>query len=271
MRTNKKIIPQLSIDCFEGAFTTRFSKGFRFPGESHEMWEIDCVLSGELGITSETEVFRCRAYEMVVHPAGNFHTCYCESSQGVEILTVSFYVDESDPMVPKGKHLLNKNEKMLIDIIKAQIEKTDNNSVLFIDEDKASLQIIKNSVESLCLSVYSRDPKSSSPREEQEAKLFSDIAYYLKQKVDDALNVEQICRDCGIGRTALKMLFTRFAGEGVMKYYNRLRTKRAIELIEQGHQMKSISEIMNFSSQYYFSDFFRRQTGIPPTKYSNNH
>ncbi len=268
MRTNKKIIPQLSIDCFEGAFTTRFTKGYRFPGESHEMWEIDCVLSGELGITSETEVFHCRSYELVIHPAGNFHTCYCENSQGVEILTVSFYVDGIDPMIPRGKHLLNKNEKMLIDIIKTQIEKTDNNSVLFIDENKTSLQIIKNSVESLCLSIYSRDAKSSSPREEQEAKLFSDIAYYLKQKVDNALNVEQICRDCGIGRTALKMLFTRFAGEGVMKYYNRLRVKRAIELIEEGNQMKTISEIMNFSSQYYFSDFFRRQTGLPPTKHS---
>lgn len=268
MCTSKEILPQLSINRFEGAFTARFSKGFRFPGESHEMWEIDCVLNGELGITSETEVFHCRAYEMVIHPAGNFHTCYCENSQGVEILTVSFYADEIEPKIPKGKHLLNKNEKMLIDIIKAQIEKAENNSVLFIDEEKASLQIIKNCVESLCLSVFSRDPKSSSPREEQEAKLFSDVAYYLKTKVDDALNVERICRDCGIGRTALKMLFTRFAGEGVMKYYNRLRTKRAIELMEQGNQMKTISEIMNFSSQYYFSDFFRRQTGVPPTKYS---
>ncbi len=270
MDTNKKIIPQMSINRFEGAFTIRFTKGYRFPGESHDMWEIDCVLSGELEITSEAEAFHCRANEVVIHPARKFHTSYCENPKGAELLIVSFYVDETNQTLPppRGKHLLNKNEKLLIDIIKAQIEKAPNNSVLFIDEDKASLQIIKNCVETLLLSLASRDTQSPVPRQEWDAKLFSDIAYYLKQKVDDALNVEQICRDCGIGRTALKMLFTRFAGEGVMKYYNRLRTKRAIELIEQGHQIKCISEIMNFSSQYYFSDFFRRQTGVPPSKYS---
>ncbi len=267
MCTKKLIIPQLSINRFEGAFTARYTNGYHFPGESHEMWEIDCVLCGELEITSETEIFHCKAHEAVIHPPRNFHTCYCDNPQGVEILTVSFYADGMDQMIPVGKHLLSKKEKLLIDTIKAEIEKTHNNSVFFIEEDKVSLQIIKNSVETLCLSIYSRNAKSLRPREDQKAKLFSDIAYYLKQRVDDNLNVEQICRDCGIGRTALKMLFTRFAGEGVMKYYNRLRTKRAIELIEQGYQMKTISEIMNFSSQYYFSDFFRRQTGVPPTKY----
>ena len=268
MDTNNSL---LSIDHIEGAITTRFAKGVRFFGEKHEMWEIACVINGELEITSETEVFHCRAYEVVIHPAWYFHTSYCESSQIVEVLSVSFYVAEGETIMPRGKHRLNKSEKALIDIIKAKIEKRPDNAITFIAEDKACLQIIHNSVESLFLSIFSRDAKPSNPKEERDAKLFSDIAYYLKQKVDDALNVEQICRDCGIGRTALKMLFTRFAGEGVMKYYNWLRVKRAMELIEQGYQMKTISEIMNFSSQYYFSDFFRRQTGVPPTKYLNHH
>ena len=267
MSENRKLMPVLTIDRFEGAFTSTFSKGYRFPGESHEMWEIDCVLCGELGITSETDVFHCKSYEAVIHPSGNFHTCYCETSEAVETLTISFYVDGTDRFIPRGKHVLNEYEQMLIDIIKSQIEKTENKSVYFIAEDKASLQIIKNSVESLCLSIYSRVSKATRPRDEQDAKLFSDIAYYLKQNVDNAVNVERICRECGVGRTVLKMLFSRFTGEGVMKYYNRLRIKRAVELIEQGKQMKEVTEIMNFSSQYYFTDFFRRQMGVPPSKY----
>ena len=126
----------------------------------------------------------------------------------------------------------------------------------------------KNLLEVLFWSLNRRKEESRSPIRDTKASMFSDVVQYLEDNVDAALTVEDICARMAIGRTTLKELFKTYTGAGVMKYYNVLRIRRAMALIGEGRPMSEISEIMNFSSQNYFSSFFKRETGTSPSKYN---
>lgn len=60
-------------------------------------------------------------------------------------------------------------------------------------------------------------------------------------------------------------------GESTKKYINTMRLKKAKELLKDTDMsIKQISEILGFTSEYYFSQFFKREEGFPPMEYRDN-
>ena len=128
-------------------------------------------------------------------------------------------------------------------------------------------QVLKNLLESLILLLNRRKNETSTQVKDRKTNTFSDIATFLEQSVDDALTINDICIKKAIGRSTLKALFKKYAGWGIMEYYNALRIKRAVQLMQNGKALSEIAEIMNFSSPNYVSSFFKRETGLPPSRY----
>jgi len=128
-------------------------------------------------------------------------------------------------------------------------------------------QILKNLLETLVLSLNLRRNESEQKAVGTDSDRFSEITEYMKAHIREPLDVSRICLDCGIGRSVLKELFHRYTGAGVIKYYNYLRLRHIIKLLGEGMQMSEISDRMNFSSQNYLSSFFKRETGMTPSKY----
>lgn len=258
----------LGINNLYTAFVESYDGDFNFPGESHEMWEIGCILSGCAGITSGSEIYECHTGEMILHPPGVFHSAWAMDAGGVQILTVTFTSGSGARYIPSGKFILTAQESAIVsllsEVIGRELNRRQPADVALRPEAE---QMLKNYLEILCLSLHLRRAETASPAQEEKAALFAEIVGYMQQKLDDALRVEEICLRCGIGRTALKELFQRFTGMGVMKYYNHLRLRRIIALMSEGESMQQIAERMHFSSQNYLTDFFRRGTGVPPTRY----
>lgn len=258
----------LDVESLYTAFVGHYDSTFNFPGESHEVWEIDVVLSGCVGITSGPEVYECHTGEMVVHPPRVFHTAWAKDMQNVDILTVTFTVRGGARYIPTGKFLLTPHEMTLAcllgELISAQVGDQHPANVQLRPSQE---QMLKNYLEILCLSLHLRRAETASPDKAERAALFAEVVGFMQSHVDDALSVEIICTACGIGRTTLKELFHRYAGCGVMQYYNHLRLRRIIERMSEGETLGDIAISMNFSSQNYLTDFFRRHTGVPPSRY----
>ena len=104
----RRLYPGLAVDALYTAFMTAYEPHFNFPGESHEMWELGCVLTGRMGITSGSNVYECEPYEMVIHPGGIFHTSWTIGDENSRLPTVSFSGDGLDYLVPRGKFILNE-------------------------------------------------------------------------------------------------------------------------------------------------------------------
>ena len=64
----------------------------------------------------------------------------------------------------------------------------------------------------------------------------------------------------------MKILFKTYAGISPKSYYNLMRVQKATELLNKGDSVTEVSLAMNFSSSNYFSVFFKRETGSPPSK-----
>ena len=267
MQKGHQILPVLSIDRLYTAFAQEYDGAFSFPGESHEMWELGAVLRGRSGITSGAEVYECGENEMVIHPPGAFHTAWASSEEGVCILTLSFTAPYGEAYIPTGKFILNEREQMLLSLLRAELEDPSHGGNPLYGVSRENEQTVKNLLEVLCLSLNRRRAKSERPAKEEQAALFAEIAGWMQQHADDALSVDDVCLACGVGRTTLKNLFHRYAGMGVMQYYNHVRVRRAVALMSEGYSMARIAAAMHFSSQNYFSDFFRRETGCAPSKY----
>ena len=54
-------------------FRKTYSLDFTFQGESHDFYEVVCVLDGKAGITAGKNVYTLSAGQMILHPPAEFH------------------------------------------------------------------------------------------------------------------------------------------------------------------------------------------------------
>jgi AraC-like DNA-binding protein len=121
-----------------------------------------------------------------------------------------------------------------------------NFSAAYFGGGETPEQIIKNLIETVVLSLNLRRDENEKTASTGAGDRFSGIAGYMKAHVCDPLDVDRICAECSIGRSALKELFRRYTGSGVIKYYNYLRIRHVIKLLGEGMLMSEIAETMNF-------------------------
>ncbi len=268
MNSKVNVYPRFSVNGFYSAFVKEYDAGFHFQGESHDLWELACILSGEAGITSGTRLYECQAWDVMIHPPGIFHSMWSKNNEKVKFLTIGFVGEGLTGMVPRGKFILTESEKQLVALLREKLEQCGTGEDLHEGDIGAEdAQIIKNLLEVLVLSLYNRCRETAETASGRDTAQFAAIAGYLKQHLCEPLDVSRICQDCSIGKSTLKTLFRRYTGLGVMKYYNYLRIQNAVKLLGQGLSMAEIAETMGFSSQNYFSTFFKRETGVSPSQY----
>ena len=65
----------------------------------------------------------------------------------------------------------------------------------------------------------------------------------------------------------LKLLFKNYAGISPKIYFNQLRARHAAQLLKKDLSVAEVAEQMNFSSQNYFTVFFRKHMGVTPSEY----
>lgn len=262
------LVPTMSVNRIYTAFVQTYDAAFRFQGESHDMWELGYVMEGRAGVTSGNEVYDCGKGDLVIHPSGVFHNVWAMRGEEVRIMTVSFTGNRLENRVPSGKFTLTPAERILMELLEQEIAaQSEGDGSPEVNFHRDTGHIVKNLLEILCLSLHRRRGESAAPAEGHRAALFSEVVTYMQENTDNALGIGDICAACGVGQTVLKELFRTYTGMGVIKYYNHLRVRRAVALISEGHSMAQIAEIMHFSSQNYFSAFFRRETGVSPGRY----
>ena len=65
----------------------------------------------------------------------------------------------------------------------------------------------------------------------------------------------------------MRSIFRKYAGKGVMSYFNLMKIKKAIVYLQEGKSVKETALMLGFSDQNYFNTVFKRMIGVPPGKY----
>lgn len=96
-------------------------------------------------------------------------------------------------------------------------------------------------------------------------RLRSALACFESRFSDPTLSVDDLAEAAGMSRSYFTKLFDRFYGMPPAEYMRMIRIDKAKILLSEGSlSVSDVAENVGFSSLYYFSAAFKRETGVRP-------
>jgi AraC-like DNA-binding protein len=94
------------------------------------------------------------------------------------------------------------------------------------------------------------------------------VKQYVEDNIFRNITVAELATYCYISEKHLERIFLQNTGCTLMEFV-RQRKCREIEklLSDSSLSIKEISKMMNFSNEYYFNSFFKKNAGMPPGAY----
>ncbi len=119
----------------------------------------------------------------------------------------------------------------------------------------------------LCVKLLSMHPELERQRIGKWQK-YEKIFDYLKNSCDATTTVEVLADMLAMRRDIFSRKFSKDMGITPKSFISSILVKKASEmLLESEILVKEVTSKLNFSSEYYFSHFFKRHTGISPKAY----
>lgn len=243
----------------------RFSWNDRydFSGESHNFWEVVFVLSGEVEITEDENVYHLGKNDMILHAPMEFHRIKSYNGTSPAGLIMSFGAEGVLPQrLKKGIFSLNDTEReeyiRLFDKIYHCVKGGAE------DEYEGQEAVLLLSALLLRLSESTAEKKVDRS---ETAMLYQKIVSSMLASVSQNLTLEDFSRMNNVSVSYLKLLFQKYAGISPKAYFTRLRMQHAEALLKSGMPVCEVAERMDFSSPNYFSEAFKRYAGCAPSEY----
>ncbi len=267
----------LSITKLNTFFRRDFPDGYVFKGEYHDFYEIVCVLSGEIIVTADKEVYTLKTGEMTYHRPCEFHAFREESNSHPNVAIITFHAT-SFPEV-NGKiftlsehHLLEIEDffKSLMKIFELEPPSDDGKRTWLASvkpgEEISASALIKR-LELLLISAFQKKANEKERLKNTKASLsYYKILTVMEENISNALSVEEIAKECGISVPTLEKNIHQFLGYGAMTHYNTLKMQKSYEMLLKGMSVKEVALKLGFLNQNYFSARFKKHYGFPPSQ-----
>lgn len=98
------------------------------------------------------------------------------------------------------------------------------------------------------------------------------IDYVYENYANKDLTVENLCKELGVSAAYFSTVFKRETGQTFVAFLTDVRMKKAIELLlEENEKTGVIARRVGYGDPNYFSYVFKKQFGISPSKYRDQH
>ena len=253
-----------------------------FPGERHDFWELLYVDKGEIQVTAGEQTCRLRRGRIIFHAPGEFHA-FSDLGTAPDLVVVSFRCDAPEMEAFRGLTAETGEEERAL-LARIVAESTAAFSTPLNDPYAAALerrpgppfggeQLLCAALEELLIRLIRRrtTPVRQEPSRRDDGDALAQVMAYLEARLDQQLNLAQICQDNLVGRSQLQKLFHAHTGGGVMEYFARLKIQAAQRMIREGRlNFTQIAAQLGFQSVHYFSRRFRQSTGMSPSDYARS-
>jgi len=273
-----------------GIYTIHYFKyglNFRFEEEKHDFWELMYIDSGNAVIVSNGKKIKLKQGEAFLHAPNSSHTIYT-NNEFANSAIISFECKSQDLFSLSGSILsFSEFDKLLLNklINEAKLSFSDKLNDLYLKKmSKKSVtpfaceQLIKNCIELLLISQLRT--KENLPQTDKISsispvsdKIVESILQILQEKLEQSTNVnlEEISLELKFSKSHIKTQFKKVMGVSILQYFIGLKMDKAKKLLsQQKYTISEISDILGFSSVYYFSRQFKLFTNMSPTKYVNS-
>lgn len=254
----------LKINHIYTAFRKKRAANYQFKGERHNCYELVILLSGKIGVTSESDIFILNEGEAIIHEPMEFHRLWCEGNES-EIIVITF---DAENMITCESKIFKihdiKTAENIINKIRSSFY-TSGDFITGFDNTSHTYQTVIKTLELFLLTITNSISTPANPLQNRATRNYLTIVNYLENNLDKPLSLSQIASACNTSEATLTKTFARYAGIGPIHYLNSLKINTAIPLIKSGISIKEVSDILGFNNQNYFSKVFKKQTGYPPS------
>lgn len=261
----------IRISALFSAFRQVFGKDYYFGGETHDFWELVCVVEGAIGVTAGKDVFLLEAGQAVLHRPMEFHSFWSEKDSCPDIIVVTFTGDIMPAMKEWRFRPGKKEVEELCELLSCvpRIFQIDRKILTqkIIAGKEAEAHLFVSRLENILLSACIRGEEDFTRIQSAGAENYRRVVRVLEEHVEERLTVAEVARLCSMSESAIKKTFTRYAGIGMMAYFNQMKMRRAARLMEEGMSVRQAAAAVGFSDQNYFSTVFKRTTGAAPRIY----
>lgn len=257
-----KITKSINVDAVFSALERFFDSDFDGKAEQHNFWELLYVIDGCVGVVADDKVYELTNDKIILYEPPAYHKIWAANGTSPHVLMLSFSLTGSGfESLSKGAFDAGPEEATLIRDAFAYAQHC------FEFDDLIKNQLISNKIEELILRLLEKGASSTAQKRDKSTEMYKKIIRVMNENINENVSSVELAALCDLSLTSLKKTFKTYSGVSVMKYYNNLRMQKAIDLMCEGKSMAEISEILNFSSQNYFTEAFKRQCGLTPSEH----
>lgn len=267
----------VSIHYFE------YPADFRYPGETHDFWELILCDKGDLIITAGDRELSLARGQAFLHAPGQFHNVRVGNARSGGSVIVSFYADAQE-LVGLSDRLLDTDKDVtdaLFSILREAQACFKNPLGLVYDaqlhrkeipDSFGAEQVIQNRLELLLIHLIRKqtdgDRPATPPKPQKRNPLLEKIVAHMQAHLSEKLSLEQLSEEFSVSTTTIKTLFRKHFSSGVLEYFHLLRIEYAKELLRSGElSCTEIAARCGFCSVHHFSSTFKRHCGMSPMEY----
>ena len=257
----RPIKPRFHISGIYSAFDFHWNESFVFSGESHDFWEAVFVLSGEVEVTEDENVYILGEGNLIFHAPMEFHRIKSAHGTCPKGFVISFSALGALPeRLSEGVFTLDPTARKEYEDVCRMARIFNLNP-----EDDLAGQELAATLEAFLIRLSYRSASAVSSMT-QSAVEYRRIVSFMSERVMENLTLLDIARENNVSVSYVKLLFSTYAGISPKSYFNKLRLRRATELLGEGLSVTEVADKMNFSSPNYFSAFYKKHTGLSPSE-----
>ena len=245
----------------------KWDSTFDFAGETHDSWEFVCVLEGEVEVIEEHNIYRLCAGNFIAHAPLEFHRIKSSNNTSPHVFVISFVHGGNVPeRLAEGVFFLSHEEIEEYSVIVRNIVKCLYAPKEEVDKLGPESALLLNA---FVIKLLNRHSPHKTFASSKNATNYRKVIQVMQNNLYENLSLEEIASICAMSVSSIKAVFKQYAGIGPKTYYTNMRATEAMKLISDGKSVEETSDLLNFSSVGYFSYFFKKYFGQPPSFFKN--
>lgn len=248
------------------AFSQNFGPEFRFRGETHDFWELVCVTSGQISVAADSQIFTLKKGQAILHSPMQFHNIAVMGNAPSSISVFSFSGEDIPQIQNQVLEIRDLSAvKTLVELANKYYKVRHGFSIQEPKSEDCSHLIYVKQLELFLLNLTT-SLSGELQKKSRSAEHYSAIVKTINNHIDKRLSVAELAALCHMSEVNLQKVFSRYAGVGIMEYFNRAKMRKATELLGEGLSVKETALRLGFHDQNYFSTVYKRITGCSPTR-----
>lgn len=255
-----------------------FDKDYSFEEEEHDFWElvycdkknVVCQCGGQEIVLNEGEI--------LFHSPNEAHSIHADGINSPSVFVLCFVCNSESMGAFKHYHKkLNTQNTILLANIIDEMKRTfvfpfNRKLVLLQNPILGGQEVIKNYLELLLIFLLREKAEQRTTlflsEQNYEKQLALLIEQYLRGNIYASLSIPDICKHFNYSKAYISRIFKTYFSETLINYYNKLKIEEAKKLLTKEHlPVSQISDMLCFTDPHYFSIFFKKSTGISPSRY----